>query len=173
MRKELLESAIVALGEVGNRLDDSLDAARLEQARYDGAKHGLIEARKKVEDHLSGYIKKDAESGEITISEHTLVAKYIKQCIAILDNLTISAEVQSYQGQGKIMGLESAVRQARHSFDVNKGKYEALLHLELHGEKARPEEGTSLDGHPGNPIADRREEVPPETTPVPTGKKKK
>lgn len=162
MMKDHLESAIVALGDVGNRLDDSLDAARLDQARYEGAKLALIEARRKVEEHLAVYVKKDSEEGVISISEHGLVSKYLIHCVGILENLTVAAEVQSQQGIGKIMGLETAVRQTKHAFDVNKGKYDLVCQMEARGgQKERPEDTQNQDGHPGNPIADRREESPP------------
>lgn len=164
-----LESKISALGEVGNRLDDLLDASKLEQAQYEGARQALLEAGKKVEDHLAVYVKKDVEEGRLTIDEHVLVSKYMRHCLGILENLGKGAEIHALQSQGKIMAFTNAVQQAKHLFDVNQGRYSALQQIEQQGEKTRPEVVGEKKGHPGNPLADRREF--PETTSKGTGKK--
>ncbi len=160
--KLFLESKIVAFGELGAKLDSSLEAARLENARYDGARQGLVEARKKLDEHLGVYVKKDLEENRLTMQEHALVSKAIIRCIGILENLSVMSEVQMHQSHGKIVALEQAVKQTKSMFDSTKMNYERILKFEENGGvNPRPEgaEMRSEDGHPGDPLADRRAEA--------------
>lgn len=149
---------LVASG-LGAQIDDLLEGAQKEYQQHEGAKLALRNAKRKVEEHQK-YVDKDVEEGKLTDEQRIVVKKYVAHCAAIVDNLGIQAEVQTFQLSGKIQGLESSIKVIKQMYDTEKNKAEAL---ELGPASLGPNFST-IDvvrrpegSHPGNPIADRKE----------------
>lgn len=158
------------LFELGEKLDDQLEAAQREQCGFDGAKNALTAAKAMVEG-LSSNVDRDIKEGALDLDQSVLIKRWIARCAAVVQNLGLQAEVQNYQAQGKVMALRHSVKLTKALYDTEKAgleeatKAEQGLAEEL--DPRRPD-ARATGQHPGNPLADRREEEDGESPPEPT-----
>ena len=139
------------IAELGSKLDELHLRAEKEVTQCEGAKSALIEATKKIEQHMS-YVDKDRDEGKLSNEEASMVKKYVQQCMGIVNNLATVAEVRLFQASGKMQSAESAIKLARGMFDLEKRK------LDAYNAAQEDEEITGrLPGQrPEDPFADRR-----------------
>jgi len=154
--------------EVGVKLDDQLEIAEREQSELAGARTAFTAAKTAVEG-LTANIDKDIKEGTLSMEEGDLAKRWVLRGAAILQNLGIQAEVQKYQAQGKVIALRQVVKVAKSLYDSEKQSLDEAVKLEEGtAEEIDPRrpDARALGQHPGNPLANRRDEASeaPETS---------
>jgi len=169
----ILKSEIKSLiiYDLGNQVDDMLDAAKKEVSGYEGAKQALSLATKKLEDHQK-YVDRDKEEGKLTEEEHGIATKYVDHCGGILRNMVTTAEAQLLQAHGKVSALTSVVAHVKTMYDNEANKLAALKSAEL-ASKNNPTATRAVGQHPGNVLADRKLDTQKQTTKTNTTKRSK
>jgi hypothetical protein len=146
--------------EVGVKIDDALDSAKMEFAKFKGGQETLAEAMKHLEG-LCSHVDNDTKSGIYDLQTAGHVKKYITRSIEVLRNMGIQCEVGSYTSQGKIQAFQKAVGLAKNLYDTERAAAEAVAaaEAETEGVKTEPARPGDRDEgkHPGDPLADRRE----------------
>lgn len=109
--------------ELGCKIDDMSEAAKLEIARNEGAKTALILASKKVSE-LNLNIDKDVDDGLVSLETATLIKKYVIRAVSILESGAVSAENYRLISQGKFQALEMVVGNLKkiHSAELEKSQ---------------------------------------------------
>lgn len=163
MSKLKSEVKAATLHEVGMKLDDVLEAAERELHTLEGGKQALHMGQKKVEQHLAN-VDRDVQEGKLDLEQATLIKRWVTQCVHILENLALQAEVQMYQAQGKVVGAKHVVAVAKSLYDREKAHLDALSQAEVRTEALvalEPAEGRQrvVGTHPGDPLAARRAEA--------------
>lgn len=174
MSKMKSEVKVATLHEMGVKLDDILEAAEREMHQLEGGKQALVGAKKRVEQHLAN-VDRDVQEGKLDLEQATLVKRWVSQCVHIVENLAVQAEVQAYQAQGKVLNAKQVVAVAKAMFDREKAHLTVLAEAEkavAAGESPIPQDmvgrpdARPVGLHPGNPLADRRTvEEPPAAPP--------
>lgn len=164
--------------EIGMSLDNSLESAEKEKLGYEGAKVGLLQAKKNVED-LTAHVDKDLKEGVLDIDQATLVKKWLIRAVSVVQNLALQSEVHGHITQGKVVALTAAVKHTKSLYDAEKVRMDASVAQQEGSEEVDPRrpDARAVGEHPGNPIAARRaqeSEKPeePETLLVETPKKR-
>jgi len=150
--------------EVGMKMDDLLEGAKADLARFDGAKQALIHGKQKVEE-LTQHVDKDMREELMSPEQAALVKKYLIRAVSVLQNLGIQSEIQYYQTQGRVAAMEKAVGVTKSFYDTERAKFDAadaaekevLLGAVEEDDSRRPK-AREVGTHPGNAIADRKEE---------------
>lgn len=166
MSKLKHEIKAAALHEMGMKLEDVLDAAKMELAKFRGVQEANKELMQKVED-LCAHVDNDLKAGVFDIATAGHVKKYILRAVEVVRNLGIQAEISSYTAQGRIQGTQKTIAMTKAMFDAERAAVVAIETVEkavAAGEEIRPHE--RVPGvHPGNPLADRVRKSDP-TPPV-------
>jgi hypothetical protein len=145
-----------ALHEMGVKLEDVLEAAKMELAKFRGVQESNKELMQKVED-LCAHVDNDLKAGVFDIATAGHVKKYILRAVEVIRNLGIQAEINSYTAQGRIQGTQKTIALTKAMFDAERASVVAMEAIEkavAAGEEVRPHERVS-GVHPGNPLADR------------------
>jgi hypothetical protein len=165
MKKIKHEVKVLTYHEMGVKLDDQLEAAKLEYSSLDGSKKAFAFGKSKVEE-LTAHIDKDTRDGTLDVEQSTLAKRWVLRAVAVLQNLGVQSEVQSYQAQGKIIALEKSVGIVKTLHDNEKALLDSVVALEkavadgtVEVEDLRRPVARSVGDHPGDPLADRREET--------------
>jgi len=164
MSLEKAEARAAGMHEVGMRMDDLLEAAQTEIARFEGAALGLLQASKAVQ-QLAGHVDDDIKEGRyeglepLKIAE--VVKRYISRAAQVVENLAHNAKNQQIQAAGQVAGLQSAVAITKKMFDAEKAKGEAIA--QAVAEIAAAPQGAEVDlrrrpegVHPGSGIKAQR-----------------
>lgn len=158
------EVKVATLHEMGVKLDNILEAAEREMYQHEGGKQALAGAKKRVEQHLA-LVDRDVQEGKLDLEQASLIKKWVAQCVHIVENLGIQAEVQGYQAQGKVLNAKHVVAVAKAMFDREKAQLSALAEAEkaiAEGQSPIPQDmvgrpdARPVGTHPGDPLADRR-----------------
>jgi hypothetical protein len=166
MSKLKHEIKAAALHEMGMKLEDVLEAAKMELAKFRGVQEANKELMQKVED-LCAHVDNDLKSGVFDITTAGHVKKYILRAVEVVRNLGIQAEVNAYTSQGRIQGTQKTIALTKAMFDTERASVAAMDAAEkalATGEELRPHERVA-GVHPGNPLADRVRKSDP-TPPV-------
>lgn len=156
MSKLKHEIKAAALHEMGMKLEDVLDAAKMELAKFRGVQEANKELMQKVED-LCTHVDNDLKAGVFDIATAGHVKKYILRAVEVVRNLGIQAEISAYTAQGRIQGTQKTIALTKAMFDAERASIVAMEKVEkaiADGEDLRPHERVS-GVHPGNPLADR------------------
>jgi hypothetical protein len=150
--------------EVGVKMDDLLEGAKADLTRFDGAKQALIQGKQKVEE-LTLHVDKDMREELMSPEQASLVKRYLIRAVSVLQNLGIQSEIQYYQTQGRVAAMEKAVGITKGFYDAEKARFEAADAAEkevllggVEEEDSRRPSAREVGTHPGNAIADRKEE---------------
>lgn len=168
MGRQKAEIRVAAAHDIGVRMEDMLDEARAEVERMRGARLALVEAAKKLEEHLQ-VVGSESDQGKLDPEHVSLVKRYVNQCGGIVRNLATGAEAKLLIAQGKVAGLEQSVKEVKRAHDAARAKVAAFER----GDLVEEEEGDQTVGaaadrpvrvvgeHPGDPLEGRREKPEP------------
>lgn len=147
------------LHEIGVRFDDQLEGAKAEAHRYEGAKQALWQAVHKVEDHL-GHVDRDLRDGKyVDIAQAEGEKRRIQECVGILRNLAVTAEVNQYIARGRVEALEQALKGLKVQHDqerVRAAQLKAAEQVAESDEVPRTQEARLPGTHPGRSIKEQR-----------------
>lgn len=166
--------------DIGNRLDDILEAAERDKHGYEGARQVLREAAKCLLE-LNAHVEKDLNEGLLNnIQDPLAVAgslkRYVQKAVGSIENLRIRSEAALLKAEGKVEALGQAVGVTKRLFDEEDAKakaalaYQASLEVKKATEPPLPVEGgpeatpppaqgrtkRPTGVHPGDPLAARR-----------------
>lgn len=152
MDKGELKAAVVH--DIGNKVDDMLEAARADAASKLGANVALLACSKKVAE-LAAHVDKDFESGAFEGLEPPAIAqaikKYITRACAVIDSGAEAAARARLVADGKIQMAELMVGNLRKIHDAELAKSAARQQAEQ-VKDAAPSDG----GRPPLPLKERR-----------------
>lgn len=119
LEKTKLRSA--AMNEVGNRLDDVLEATKSEMHRAEG---GMATATKALERslQLTTLVDKDLDDGLIDIEGAKLAKGYLARVQSAMKSLVLEEEKRRNVAQGMVMGLDRAVKETKTMLDREDAK---------------------------------------------------
>jgi len=169
------EVKILTANEIGASLEDMLEEAQKNEHMYAGAKEALGHAYKNI-GQLTEVLKNEIEEGTIKLGElrepeqiEGLVRKFIARAMNVVESMQLHAQSSQIGAAGMVAAFTKAMGVPKKVMDVERGKLEAIraaIQAELDGKggedvdltrpRARP---TGV--HPGNPLAERREEAKP------------
>lgn len=165
MDKSEFKAAVIS--ELGVKVEDMAEAAKLDVAKHEGAKEALVLAVRKLSELLQ-HVDKDLDEGLLAeAGEPLIVAKFIKKYLtraaAVLESGVVSSENQRLVSQGRHQALQTVVTNMSKVRDqeLEKGKQRQAL---AEGEETR---GRPVGAHPGLSIKEQRqlEEAPTEPAP--------
>lgn len=126
----------VAIHDVGVRLDDLLEASRLEIAKSDGRVSAFVEAAK-LPGKFVETVRAQIEKGEADLETSQRVMDAMTKMAAQLESMAKGAQLEKVQATGRMAGLRSAVEAAKTMHDAEKSKV-AQVEAIVAGENARP-----------------------------------
>lgn len=144
--------------ELGCKLDDMLEAAKLEVARGEGSRTALQMAAKKVSE-LALAVNKDLDEGKLDNLEGSLaiagvIKDYLTRAVTALESGVVAAESHRLQVQGRVQAFEMIVGNVKKIHDLEQGQ--ANLRKVV-GDTAPVEGQARTTGiAPGLPLRERR-----------------
>jgi len=146
--------------ELGCKFEDMLEAAKLDEARNEGAKTALLMASKKVSE-LSVHVDRDLDEGVFgnvdgPLAVAALIKKYLTRAAAVLESGAASAENHRLMSAGRSQAFQQMIENMRKLHDLELEKSVQRKLAEVEGERHIP------GVHPGLSLKDQRlaEEVP-------------
>ena len=155
MDKSEFKAAVV--NELGVKIEDMAEAAKLDVARNEGAKEALLVASKKVLD-LAAHVDKDLDEGLLSEAGEPLVVaqlikKYLTRAATVLESGSVSAENHKLIAQGRLQALELVVGNLGKIRDAELEKSKQRQALDA-GEEVI---GRPVGTHPGMTIKQQRQ----------------
>jgi hypothetical protein len=163
------EFKAAVISELGVKVEDMAEAAKLDVAKNEGAKEALILAVRKLSE-LTQHVDKDLDEGLLSeAGEPLLVAglikKYLVRAAAVIESGVVSSENHRLLAQGRQQALQTVVTNMSKVRDqeLEKGRQRQALDV---GEEVR---GRPVGAHPGLTIKEQRklETAPTEPAPAP------
>lgn len=157
MTVEKSKLRMAATSEVGARIENLLDAARIEANRMEGAEAVLGQLSRVIEGHASG-IDKALEANQFENLSPVQVSAVAKTLLRkILENVSqfqTQAGRKVHEARGKVLGFEQAIEAAKVVYVQDEAKLRAPEGqdgnvIPLHGPRAS-------GAHPGPSIAEQR-----------------
>jgi len=133
-----------AIHEVGCKLDDVLDAAKLDVARFDGAGEALTLAADRISAVYQEIDRETVPDGSLSLEDASLAKRYVTRCVDFLSKAADDAVRGKFRAEGKVIGLEQSVVVAKSLYDLEKSKA-----------NPPPQEGRDANGKP-LPLKERR-----------------
>jgi hypothetical protein len=163
--KSEFKAAVVS--ELGVKVEDMAEAAKLDVARNEGAKEALLIASKKVME-LTVHVDKDLDEGLFSEAGEPLVVarlikKYLSRAATVLESGSVSAENHCLIAQGRLQALQLVVTNMGKIRDAELEKSKQRQALDV-GEVAT---GRPVGTHPGLAIKEQRQLETASTKPVP------
>jgi len=84
------DSKIEAIHEIGVRLDDALEATKVEMTRHEGAQGAYLHSAKSVQ-ALQAHLAKDAEEGRVDSTAAKIAAEWVARAVQVCENLSKQA----------------------------------------------------------------------------------
>jgi len=144
----------IVSSEVGERVEDALEAAKRDLAVLEGRQVAFQDGAKAAE-ALLGSVDKDVEEGLYDLSVAAHVQKYLVRASNALQNLSVQSSNFRIAQTGKVQGFAHTVELLKGMMDAAKAKAEALRAAEAAPPPSNPrerEEGT----RPPQTIKERR-----------------
>ena len=143
--------------EIGCKLDDMLDAAKLDAARDEGAKNALQALVKRISE-LGLLVDKEMDEGLFSgvdgpMSVAAAIKKYIVRASAVLESGALQAESHRLMCCGRVQTLELIVGNMKKTYDMELGK--AALRKEA-VENGLPSHGRASGETPNLTLKERR-----------------
>jgi len=111
--------------EVGNRVDDALEAAKRDLSVLEGRKAAFHDGARAVE-ALMAIVDKDVEEGKFDLVTAEIVKRYVGRCMNALQNMAMQGQNFLLAQAGKIQGMEHSVALLKSIVDDEKRKMDAL-----------------------------------------------
>lgn len=165
MSLEKSEVKASTINEVGNKLEDKLEAAKAEMSEAKGIRAGFDFVLRRMEQltlALDGDVKVDPP--KVTEEEYKVAKKYLSIVSQHLQEMIKNATDQVLRMQGKVAALDQTVQLVGGMLKVEEGKVAAIRSGALVSEDSGQLPGPSPSDapvlplrqpgtHPGNPIA--------------------
>lgn len=126
-------------GEIGVRVEDSLDAAKRELAVLEGRQAAFMDGSKAAE-ALMASVDRDVTEGKYDLPTAEQVKRYVARCIHALQNLAAQAQNYRIAQTGKVQGLEQTVILLKGLMDAERAKAAALTAATAEAAPALPAE---------------------------------
>lgn len=147
MSAEKSELRSCAIHEVGCKLDDVLEAAKLDVARFDGAGEALTLAAGRLSVVYQEIDQETVPDGSLSLEEASMAKRYVTRCVDFLTKASEDAARGKFRAEGKVLGLEQSVVVAKSLYELEKSKADPP-----------PREGRDEKGKP-LPLKERRKSV--------------
>jgi hypothetical protein len=108
MNFDKAEVKIGTFDEVGNKLDDVLEAMQAEASRMEGAAVAFGKGAEAVAALLQ-HVDKDTDEGTLDLEVAKHVKRYLDRARVALVNLGMNASNQSFVAKGRVIGLQTSV----------------------------------------------------------------
>lgn len=119
------EVAANAVFDVGERLDDALEQAKLETARWEGSQQQLARCSKQMEIILSE-VDKEVESGKLDLEQAGIIKTWMGRLINIPEVMSQNASNLVLVAKGRIEGCEKAIQLVKATYDMHMTKLNAM-----------------------------------------------
>jgi hypothetical protein len=175
MAIEKAEIKILTANGIGADIEDLLGQAQKAEHMHEGARLALGDAAKKVH-ALVDHFRKSIDDGELKLEEldapekiDGLVRRYLARAVGILENLQLVSQNSQIGSAGMVAAYRNAMKVPMKIMEAERKKLEALKAALEEQQRTgnsdldlRP--ATRASGvHPGDPLADRRENSVPNT----------
>jgi hypothetical protein len=111
--------------EIGVRIEDAFEAAKLELAALEGRQAAFLDGSKAAE-ALLGSVDKDIEESKFDLEAAGHIKKYLSRCANALQNLSVQAANYRLMQQGKLQGLDYTVKLLKGIADDARAKMDAM-----------------------------------------------
>jgi hypothetical protein len=126
MKAEIRAGAIFNVGE---RLDDMLEAAQRDATRFDGKVAGCMEVAESITALLKA-VDEDLDSGQIPdLETAALVKKWVSRCFHLSENLARRASNEKMSAAGAVAAMTQAVRLVADMHSREKAQVEQVQEL--------------------------------------------
>jgi hypothetical protein len=159
------EIRIGLANEIGNTLDDALEAAEKEISFFEGGNNALQQVGERVQ-ALAKDVDKDLDEGLIKELEvAALVKRYITRAVGIIGTGARSAENKRLQAEGKTIAFRSSVKAVKKVIDAEQAQLRTIIaHAKQIKELADKANADDVDvdlrrgpgDHPGSSIKTQR-----------------
>jgi hypothetical protein len=117
---------ITVVNDIGTKLDDMREAAQVDVYRKEGA-HGTInDLQNSTLKSIMAAVDTDRDDGHISLLDATLVKQYLMKVHHALDNLRIMVEKHRLVDEGRVAGLQAAIKYAQKTVDAERKQLTAL-----------------------------------------------
>jgi hypothetical protein len=117
---------ITVVNDIGTKLDDMREAAQVDIYRKEGA-HGTInDLQNSTLKSIMAAVDTDRDDGHISLPDATLVKQYLMKVHHALDNLRIMVEKHRLVDEGRVAGLQAAIKYAQKTVDAERKQLTAL-----------------------------------------------
>lgn len=160
---ELAEMKMKTVQEVGRRLDEKYESAKIEVHRNEGARGVLASNVLPGMESVKSVWKKELDNEVITPEVATLIFKAIDQCEGCVRNLIELSQAAIIKKQGEIDAYKMSIDMCEKTFAMENAKVKGLLEAMERGsaqEEPTPPAGRPslrvVGMHPGGSIAAQR-----------------
>ena len=150
-----VEAKLVAVNELGCRLDDNLEQASKDLYRAEGAVTALKTAVASIENLLKLVDKELDENSNYDLQQMKDIKRYVDRARHLITNLANNAENNRVVQSGKVQGFEQAVVVAKRFKDEELSKVQLLQAAISQGAILRSDEGLVHTGEGPRPAGVR------------------
>jgi hypothetical protein len=141
------------VAEIGQTLEERVQACKTDLARREGARAGLIEAGKKLHAYMGVTLEQTFEIEGIGLEEQRLMRKVAQQMFGIVDNLATKQEIEMHRAAGAVAESEKVAGVIHKLWKGLDAKVVALEQVESGEDVPGPRPGGA---RPGPSIAAQR-----------------
>jgi hypothetical protein len=160
---ELAEMKMKTVQEVGRRLDEKQESAKVEVYRNEGARGVLTSNVLPGMEGVKSYWRKELDKEVLTPEVATLIFKAIDQCEGCVRNLIELSQAAIIRKQGEIEAYKMSIDMCEKTFAVENAKVKGLMEAMERGDVQGDTQGPAgrpplrvVGLHPGGSIAAQR-----------------
>lgn len=132
--------AVQVSEDIGSKLEDAFERAKLEISRLEGQRAGAAACMDRV-NHLLNVVSKELDEGKLDEEQSLLIKPWLVRAHVACDGVLKQSENDIFAAQGQVRFAEQAVGLVKKVRDGHAAKLAAKVE--------EPPAGGASDGHPG------------------------